>query len=263
MPPPDPFPSDVHQTAVISKTARIGKGVVLGAFTVIEDEVNIGDGTKIAHNVVVGRGSKIGNDCRIFSNVTIYYGSKIGNRVIIHSGTVVGSDGFGFAPKKDGTYEKIPQLGIVHIEDDVELGANLCIDRATLGETRICKGVKLDNLIQVAHNCYIGENTVMAALSGLAGTTKVGKNVMVGGNVGMAGHLEIADKTVIMAKSGVSKSITEPGKTYFGVPAKEAKRAFRIESMIRSLPELAKQVSDLEKKMKELEAELAKWSETK
>jgi UDP-3-O-[3-hydroxymyristoyl] glucosamine N-acyltransferase len=174
----------------------------------------------------------------------------------VHSGAVIGSDGFGFAPKPDGTYEKIPQLGIVVIGDDVEIGANCAIDRATMGETIIQRGVKLDNLIQVAHNVVIGEHTVIAAQTGISGSTKLGKNMMVGGQVGFAGHLEIADRTVIMAQSGIPNSIKEPGKSWFGYPAKERGKALRIEALLRSLPDLAREVSDLKRRVEEILASL-------
>ncbi|MBI4419054.1 MAG: UDP-3-O-(3-hydroxymyristoyl)glucosamine N-acyltransferase [Ignavibacteriales bacterium] len=248
----DPFGKGIHATAVISPTATLGTGVDIGAYAVIGDGARIGGGTRIAEGCVVGTMAEIGGDCRLFPHVTIYHQCRVGNRVTIHAGTVIGSDGFGFAPKPDGAYEKIPQLGIVVIEDDVEIGSNCSIDRATMGETLIMKGVKLDNLIQVAHNVVIGENTVIAAQTGISGSTKLGKNLMVAGQVGFAGHLEVADRTVIMAQSGIPESITEPGKTYFGYPAKERNRAFRIEAVIRSLPELAREVASLTRRMDEV-----------
>jgi len=248
----DPFARGIHPTAVISPTATLGSNVSVGAYAVIGEGARIGDNTRIAEACVIGSMAEVGSDCRLYPHVTVYHQCRLGNRVAVHAGTVIGSDGFGFAPKKDGTYEKIPQLGIVVIEDDVEIGSNCSIDRATIGETLIKKGVKLDNLIQVAHNVVIGENTVIAAQTGLSGSTKVGKNVMVAGQVGFAGHLEIADRSVIMAQSGVPSSITEPGKTWFGYPARERGRAFRIEAVIRSLPELAKDVASLKQRLDEI-----------
>ncbi|MEP0821418.1 MAG: UDP-3-O-(3-hydroxymyristoyl)glucosamine N-acyltransferase [Ignavibacterium sp.] len=248
----DPFARGIHPTAVISPTATLGSDVSVGAYAVIGEGTRIGDNTRIAEACVIGSMAEVGSDCRLYPHVTVYHQCRLGNRVTVHAGTVIGSDGFGFAPKKDGTYEKIPQLGIVVIEDDVEIGSNCSIDRATIGETLIKKGVKLDNLIQVAHNVVIGENTVIAAQTGLSGSTKVGKNVMVAGQVGFAGHLEIADRSVIMAQSGVPSSITEPGKTWFGYPARERGRAFRIEAVIRSLPELAKDVASLKQRLDEI-----------
>jgi UDP-3-O-[3-hydroxymyristoyl] glucosamine N-acyltransferase len=179
----------------------------------------------------------------------------VGHRVIIHGGTVIGSDGFGFAPKPDGTYEKIPQMGIVVVEDDVELGANCTIDRATMGQTVIKHGAKLDNLVHIAHNVIVGENTVIAAQTGVSGSTKIGRNVMLAGQVGIVGHIEIADRSIVMAQSGISKS-TQAGKTYFGYPAKEHMRALKIEAVIRSLPELAKDVEELKKLVKALKDDL-------
>ncbi|MEK9137762.1 MAG: UDP-3-O-(3-hydroxymyristoyl)glucosamine N-acyltransferase, partial [Bacteroidota bacterium] len=212
-PPKDPFTPGIHPTAVIASSAKLGTDVRIGAFAVIGESCSIGEKAMIGHGTVLGDDVTIGAQSLLYSNVTVREGCVIGSRVILHSGVVVGSDGFGFAPQPDGTYEKIPQLGIVVIEDDVEIGANTTIDRATMGETRIKKGVKLDNLIQVAHNVVIGENTVSAAQAGISGSTKIGKNVMIGGQVGLTGHLEIADNTKIGAQSGVHHSINQPGKT--------------------------------------------------
>lgn len=248
----DPFGKGIHATAVVSPSATLGKNVDLGAFVVVADGARIGDHTRVGEGCVIGAKAEIGKECRLHANVTIYHQCKLGNRVTVHSGTVIGSDGFGFAPKADGSYEKIPQLGIVVIEDDVEIGSNCSIDRATMGETLIRKGVKLDNLIQVAHNVVIGENTVIAAQTGISGSTKLGKNMMVAGQVGFAGHLEIADRTVIMAQSGIPNSIREEGKTFFGYPAKERGKALRIEALIRSLPELAQEVHSLKQQLEAL-----------
>ena len=248
----DPFPTGIHPTAVVSPSARLGKDVALGAYVVVGDGAIIGEGTRIAAGSFVGPHAEIGRSCLLYPHITLYHQCKVGDRVTIHSGAVIGSDGFGFAPKPDGTYEKIPQLGIVVIGDDVEIGSNCSIDRATIGETRIERGVKLDNLIQVAHNVVIGENTVIASQTGISGSTKLGRNVMVGGQVGFAGHLEVADKTVIYAQSGIPSSIKEPGKTYFGTPAKERGKAMRIEAVIRSLPELALEVRKLKQSVDDL-----------
>jgi UDP-3-O-[3-hydroxymyristoyl] glucosamine N-acyltransferase len=205
---------------------------------------------------VIGDGVKIGASSLLYANVTVREGCIIGSRVILHSGVVVGSDGFGFAPKPDGSYEKIPQLGIVVIEDDVELGANTTVDRATLGETRIKKGVKLDNLIMVAHNVVIGENTVSAAQAGISGSTRIGKNVMIGGQVGITGHLEIADNTKLGAQSGIHHSINQPGKTFFGSPAYPQREAFRIQGAVSQLPDWLNTVRELQKKVEILEKEV-------
>lgn len=252
----DPLPRGIHPTAVIAPGAVLGTGVDVGAHAVIAEGVRIGDRTRIGEGCVVGLKAQIGSECMLYPRVTVYHQCRIGNRVIVHAGTVIGSDGFGFAPQPDGSYEKIPQLGIVTIEDDVEIGANCTIDRATIGETVIKRGAKLDNLIQVAHNVVIGEHTVIAAQTGISGSTKLGRNMMVAGQVGFAGHIEIADRTVIMAQSGIPKSIKDPGKTWFGYPARERGTALRIEAIIRSLPELAKDVADLKRRLDEVLASL-------
>jgi UDP-3-O-[3-hydroxymyristoyl] glucosamine N-acyltransferase len=255
-PMPDPFPKGIHSTAVVPANSKLGSGVSLGAHVVLGENVVVGAHTKIGHGCVLGDGSSVGENSVIYPNVSVYHGCQIGNRVILHSGVVVGSDGFGFAPKSDGTYEKIPQLGIVVIEDDVELGANCTIDRATMGQTLLKRGTKLDNLVHIAHNVVVGENTVIAAQSGISGSTKVGNNVVIAGQVGIIGHLEIRDRSIILAQSGIGKS-TEPGKSYLGSPAKEHLRAMRIEAVIRSLPELAKDIDQLKRSLEDLRNRLS------
>lgn len=254
----DPFTAGVHPTAVIAETAKIGSNVSIGVHCMVGEKAEIGNNTKVSHGCVIGAQVKMGNDCLLYPHVTIYHQCRIGNRVTLHSGCVVGSDGFGFAPLPDGTYEKIPQAGIAVIEDDVEIGANTTVDRATLGETVIKRGVKIDNLVQIAHNVVVGENTVIAAQTGISGSVKIGKNCMIAGQVGIAGHLEIADRTVILAQSGIAKSITEPGKTYFGTPVKDQHRAARIEAVIRSLPELSQDVQKLKHELEALKQEFLK-----
>lgn len=255
-PPLDPLPAGIHPTALIAKTALLGKNIAIGAHVVIGERCCVGNNTKISHGTVLGDDVEIGDDTLIYPNITVREQCKIGNRVIIHSGTVVGSDGFGFAPKKDGSYEKIPQIGIVVIEDDVEIGANCAIDRATMGETRIKRGAKLDNLIQVAHNVTIGEHTVIAGQAGISGSTNVGAHCMIGGQVGIVGHSEIADNIKIIPQSGVSKSLTQSGETYFGAPAKPAREGFRIEAALRQLPEALEIIRKLQHRIEELEIEL-------
>jgi UDP-3-O-[3-hydroxymyristoyl] glucosamine N-acyltransferase len=250
-PPSQIIPPGVHATAVVAKNTRISNEVRIGAHVVIGENCSIGSETVIAHGTVIGDNVDVGEKTILYPNITIREGCKIGSRVIIHSGTVVGSDGFGFAPGKDGRYSKIPQTGIVVIEDDVEIGSNCSLDRATLGETRICKGAKLDNLIQVAHNVVIGENTVIAAQTGIAGSTKIGKQCILAGQVGIVGHIEITDNVIIGGQSGIPKSLTKPGK-YFGYPVKEHSRALRIEAVIRQLPELLKEIENLKKDVAEL-----------
>lgn len=246
----------VEQPSHISETAQVGKDVYIGAFSYIgensriEDNVQIFPGSYIGNNVVIGAGS------RIFPGVKIYDESVIGKNVIIHAGTVIGGDGFGFAPQPDGSYKKIPQIGYVIIEDDVEIGANTTIDRATLSTTIIRKGAKLDNLIQIAHNVEIGENTVIAAQTGVSGSTRVGKGCMIGGQVGIVGHIQLADGTRINAKSGLSKSIETPNMALNGAPAFEYRNSLKSQAIYRNLPELQQRVSQLEEELKSLNAAL-------
>ena len=194
---------------------------------------------------------KVGEDCVIYPNVTVYHGCKLGHRVILHAGSVIGSDGFGFAPTSEG-YDKIPQSGIVTVEDDVEIGANTCIDRSTMGSTHIRKGVKLDNLVQIAHNTDIGENTVMSAQVGIAGSTKVGNWCMLGGQVGVAGHITIGDKVFLGAQSGVPGNL-ESDQALIGTPPMKPKNYFRSQAIFRKLPEMYKQIDALQKRIEELE----------
>ncbi len=250
------IPPGIAPTAAIAGSAVVGEGCAIGPNVVIGERCRIGARTKIYPNTVLDTGVTVGEDCLIYANVSIREECVIGNRVIIQPGAVVGSDGFGFAPRKDGSYRKIPQLGIVVIEDDVEIGANTCIDRATLGETRVKRGTKLDNLVQVAHNVVIGEDTVIAGQSGVAGSSKIGRRNMIAGNVGIAGHLSTADGVSIGGNSGVSKSITADGAVFFGYPAKEMGRAKRIEGALRQLPELLVTIRDLARRIAELEAAL-------
>lgn len=241
----------IDETASIYPNVKIGKNVAIGKNVVISSGCQIGDNTKIFHNTVIHDNVHIGSDCLIFSNVSIREKSFIGNRVIVHSGTVIGADGFGFDPDEKGVFQKIYQIGNVVIEDDVELGANVCVDRASTGSTVIKRGVKIDNLVHVAHNVIIGENTAIAAQAGISGSTKIGKNCLIAGQVGIVGHIEIADKVTLIAQSGVSKGIPKSG-TYFGSPAKEMSTALRLEGHIRSLPDYAKRISQLENQIKEL-----------
>lgn len=252
IPPPEPLSAGVSPVSYISPKAVVGKDVRVGAFVCILDNAKIGDGVKISHGSVIGEDVEIGENSLIYPNVTIYQGCKLGKNVTIHSGTVIGSDGFGFAPKEDGTYEKIPQLGIAVIEDDVEIGSNCSVDRATIGETKICHGVKIDNLVQIAHNVVIGDHTVIAAQTGVSGSTKIGKHCMIAGQVGFAGHLEIADNTSVGAQSGIAKSIIEPGKIFFGYPAKELREAKRVEGALRMLPKIIEEFTELQHKVEKL-----------
>ena len=252
-PPPTPLPAGIHPTAIVAPTAKLGKGAALGAYVVVGDRCTVGAGTSIYHRTILQDGVQVGDDSVLYPNVTVREDCRIGNRAVIHSGTVIGSDGFGFAPLPDGTYKKIPQRGIVSIGDDVEIGANCAIDRATIGETSIRRGAKLDNLIHIAHNVIIGENTVIAAQTGISGSTKIGNNCIIGGQVGIVGHINQWGLDQDSTQSGISKSITESGKMYFGYPAKEHHHALRIEGAVRQLPELLMQIRKLEERCAELE----------
>ena len=247
----------IEQPSYVSKTASLGKNIYIGAFTYIGENVMIGDNVRIFPGCYIGDNVVINEDSKIYSGVKIYDGCSIGCRVVIHSGTVVGGDGFGFAPQNDGTYKIIPQIGNVILEDDVEIGSNTTIDRATMGSTIIRKGVKLDNLIQIAHNVEIGENTVIAAQTGISGSTKVGKNCIIGGQVGMVGHIHIADGTRINAQSGISKSVITPYITLNGSPAFDYKSSLKSQAIFRNLPELQIRIQKLEETIHELSSILA------
>jgi UDP-3-O-[3-hydroxymyristoyl] glucosamine N-acyltransferase len=258
---PPSFPLDgVDSTAFVHPEAVLGENVSLGRNVVISENCRIGNNVRIFHNSVILQDVEIGDDCLIFQNVSIREKCKIGNRVIIHPGTVIGSDGFGFEPDEEGKFHKIPQIGNVIIEDDVELGSNVSVDRASIGSTVIQKGVKVDNLVQIAHNVIIGENTIISAQAGISGSTKVGKNCFILGQAGLTGHIEIADNVILIAQSGVSKSITKAG-TYFGYPAKDIKTAYKLESHIRNLPDYVTRISELENEIKNLKAQIDKKSE--
>ena len=230
----------------IAPSAKIGANHFIAAFAYINEGAILGEHVKIFPNVVIGENVKIGNHVTIHPGVVVYADCVIGNHVTIHSGSIIGSDGFGFAPKEDGSYQKVPQLGNVVIEDDVEIGANTTIDRATIGSTFIRKGVKLDNQIQIAHNVEIGSNSVIAAQTGVSGSTKIGKNVMAGGQVGISGHLAIADGIKIAGKTGVTKSFLTANMTLTGFPAAEQKQSLRSQVYVKNLPELEKRVQELE-----------------
>jgi UDP-3-O-[3-hydroxymyristoyl] glucosamine N-acyltransferase len=244
----------VQEPSYISKTASYGQNVFIGAFAYLGDNVKIGNNAKIYPNVYLGSNVKVGDNSIIHPGVKIYHECVIGNNVIIHAGTVIGSDGFGFAPQADGSLQKVPQIGNVVIEDNVEIGANTTIDRATIGSTIIKSGAKLDNLIQIAHNVEIGNSTVVAAQAGISGSTKVGKGVMIGGQVGIVGHINIGDGAKINAQSGVSKSI-DPGKAVTGSPAHDYTSTLRSQALSRNLPELEKRIKELEALVRQLMSE--------
>lgn len=245
----------IQQPSYISASAKLGEQVFVGAFVYIGDNVTIGNGVKIYPNVFIGNDVTIGDNSIIHPSVSIYHGCRLGNTVTVHAGSVIGGDGFGFAPQADGTFKKVPQIGNVVIEDNVEVGANATIDRATIGSTVIRSGAKLDNLIQIAHNVEVGNNTVIAAQAGVSGSTKVGKNVMIGGQAGIVGHIAIADGAKINAQSGVSKSIKQPNAAVTGSPAHDYTSALRSQAISRKLPELEKRIQELETLIKQLVAE--------
>lgn len=242
----------IQEPAFIAKTAKLGTGVFVAAFAYISDNVTVGNNVKLYSGVVLGNNVIIGDNTVLHAGVKVYHDCIIGNNVTIHAGTVIGSDGFGFAPLTDGTYKKIPQIGNVIIEDYVEIGANTTIDRATMGSTLIKKGVKLDNLIQIAHNVEIGEHTVMAAQVGVSGSAKIGSNVMMGGQAGIAGHISVADGTKINGKSGVATTITTPNTSVTGNPADSYISMKKAEAIYRNLPDLEKRIRELEKKLENL-----------
>jgi UDP-3-O-[3-hydroxymyristoyl] glucosamine N-acyltransferase len=247
----------IDSTASIATTVLIGKNVALGKNVVIETGCKIGDNTIIYHNSVLMENVSIGDNCLIYPNVSIRENCVIGNNCIIHSGTVIGSDGFGYIPDEKGVFKKVPQIGNVVLEDDVELGSNVSIDRAAMGSTLIRRGVKIDNLVQVAHNVEVGENTVMSAQSGIAGSTKLGRNCMLGGQAGVTGHVQLGDRIQIGAQTGVSKSITKPG-VYFGSPAMELRASLKREAYVRNIPEYAEKIKKLEEKIASLEDKISK-----
>ena len=245
-----PKKKGIHPQAFVSPTAKVGNDCYIGAFAYIGDNVQIGDNTQIYPHTVVEDGVNMGNGCLIYPNVTIYKDCRIGNNVTIHAGSVIGADGFGFAPNTEG-YDKIPQIGIVILEDDVEIGVNTCVDRSTMCATIVHKGVKLDNLVQIAHNVEVGENTVMSAQTGVAGSTKIGKWCMFGGQVGLAGHITIGDKTFLGAQSGVPSSL-KGNETLIGTPPTSPQAYFKSIALTRKLPDIYKQLNELQKQVDEL-----------
>jgi UDP-3-O-[3-hydroxymyristoyl] glucosamine N-acyltransferase len=245
----------IQEPVYISKTASIGENAFIGAFAYIGNNVKLGRNVKIYPQSYIGDDVSIGDHSVIYPGVKIYHRCVIGEFVTIHAGSVIGADGFGFAPQTDGSFKKIPQMGNVVIEDYVEVGSNATIDRATIGLTLIRKGVKLDNLIQIAHNVEIGSNTVIAAQSGVSGSTKLGKNVMVGGQVGTVGHIQIADGSKINAQSGVTKSMKTPNSAVTGSPAFDYTSALRAQAAARKLPEFEKRIIELEKLIQQFLAE--------
>lgn len=249
-----PQKSGIDSKASVSETARLGDNCYVGDFAYVGEKAIIGNNVKIYPQVFIGDKVKIGDNSILYPGVKIYSDCIVGRNCIIHAGTVLGSDGFGFAPQSDGTYKKIPQIGIVVIEDEVELGANVTIDRATMGSTIVKKGAKLDNLIHLAHNVEIGESTVIAAQAGISGSVKIGKYCMLGGQTGFAGHISIADKVKVGAQSGVPKNVSIEGTALMGSPAFEYSKASRSIAAYKNLPELIQRVNQLEQELKLLKA---------
>ncbi len=247
--------SGIQEQSFISKTARYGQNVFIGAFAYIGENAIVGNNTKIFPGAYIGDNVVIGDNSIIHPGVKIYADCKVGNFVIIHAGTIIGSDGFGFVPQPDGTLKKIPQIGNVVIEDNAEIGSNTTIDRATIGSTLIKSGAKLDNLIQIAHNVEVGNNTVIASQAGISGSTKIGNGVIIGGQAGLAGHINIADNVKINGQSGVNKSVKTPGISITGTNAYEYTKAMRSMAIARNLPEMEKRICELEALIKQLLAE--------
>jgi len=247
---PKPEPG-VHPTAIIHPTATLGEDLTIGAGVVVAEGAAMGRGSVVYPGAYIGHDARMGEDCIVGINAVVRHDVVIGNRVVIGDGSVIGFDGFGYAPTGRGDYRKIPQVGTVIIADDVEIGANCCIDRATVGATRIGRGTKLDNLIQVAHGVHIGEDTVIAAQTGISGSAKVGSRVMMGGQVGMVGHIEVGDDMIVGAQAGVSKSFNIKGMIS-GYPARPQQEELRMEAAVQRLPELMKRVQQLEEKLKDL-----------
>ncbi len=245
----------IQEPSYISKTAKLGQKCFVGAFAYLGEGVVVGDNVKIHPHVYLGNNVRVADNTILHAGVKIYHDCSIGSHVTIHAGSVIGGDGFGFAPQSDGSFKKVPQIGNVVVEDYVEIGANVTIDRATIGSTIIRMGAKLDNLIQIAHNVEVGHHTVIAAQAGISGSTKIGNQVMIGGQAGIVGHLQIADGARINAQSGVTKSIKTPGGAVTGTPAFDYTSALRSQALSRNLPELEKRLKELEELVRQLLAE--------
>ena len=251
-----PKKTGIDPLAYIAPTAKIGKNVYIAPFACVGDNAEIGDNTSLHPHATVGSGAKIGNNCILYPHATVYHDCRVGNNCTLHAGSVVGADGFGFAPSPEG-YEKIPQIGITILEDNVEIGANTCIDRVTMGATVIRKGVKLDNLIQIAHNVEVGSHTVMASQVGVAGSTKIGEWCMFGGQVGVAGHITVGNRVNMGAQSGVNGSVKD-GKQLIGTPPIEFKNYFKSSAVFKKLPDMYLELASLKKELEELKKQLNK-----
>ncbi|WP_411273592.1 UDP-3-O-(3-hydroxymyristoyl)glucosamine N-acyltransferase [Daejeonella sp.] len=241
----------IEQFSFIHPTAKLGKDVYIGSFAYIGSDVRIGDGSKIYPNTYVADNVTIGKNVTLYAGVKVYFNCEIGDKSIVHSGAIIGADGFGFVPDGEGSYRKVSQIGNVIVEENVEIGSNTTVDRATMGSTIIRKGVKLDNLIQIAHNVEIGANTVIAAQTGISGSTKIGENCVIGGQVGIVGHITIANGSNIGAKSGVNNSIKEENMSWNGVPLGTYRESLKVQVVMKRLPELEKRIQELEKIIKD------------
>jgi len=252
---PEPRPQPgIDDNASIAEGVQLGKDVSVGPFVAVGKDVVIGDNAVLHPGVVVHEGCRIGNNATLFSNVTLYRNTVIGNNVILHAGVVIGTDGFGYTPNEKGQHVKINQIGRVVIQDNVEVGANTCIDRATFGETVVGEGTKIDNLVQIAHNCDIGPHSIIVSQAGIAGTCKLGHHVVLAGQVGLADHVTIGDQVVVAAQSGVNKNLSEPG-FYGGSPAISAMTWKRYSTILPKLPELSRKIQELEKRLNAIEKE--------
>ncbi len=252
-----PKKTGIDSLAYIAPTAKVGKDVYIAPFAYVGEGAVIGDNTAIYPHATVCDNAKVGNNTILYPNVTVYHDCRVGNNCILHSGCVIGADGFGFAPSPEG-YEKIPQVGITIIEDNVEIGANTCVDRSTMGATIVHKGVKLDNLVQIAHNVEVGSNTVMASQVGIAGSTKVGEWCMFAGQVGLAGHIKVGDHISIGAQSGVANTVKGSNRSIMGAPAIDARQYFKCTAAYKSLPDMFYTVNQLKREVQELKKQLNK-----
>ena len=252
-----PRKTGIHPLAFIDPTAKVGKDVYIGAFAFVGENATVGDGTAIHPHATVCENATVGENSILYPNVTIYHDCRVGNRCILHAGCVIGADGFGFAPTPEG-YEKIPQIGIVIVEDDVEIGANTCVDRSTMGATIVHRGVKLDNLIQIAHNVEVGSHTVMASQVGVAGSTKVGEWCMFGGQVGLAGHIHVGNHINIGAQSGVPSTVKGDHRNILGSPAIDARQFFKCSAAYKNLPEMFTAIGQMKREIEELKKQLNK-----
>lgn len=255
-----PKKKGISPLASIDPTVELGEDCYVEPFVVVGAGAKIGNRTQLLAHTTIGDGATVGDDCILYPSVSVYYGCKLGNRVIVHSGAVIGADGFGFAPAATG-YQKIPQIGIVVVEDDVEIGANTCIDRSTMGATVVRKGVKMDNLVQVAHNVEVGSNTIMCSQVGVAGSTSIGEWCVFAGQAGIVGHAHIASHTTAGAKAGVAGPIKKEGQTVLGSPAIDGKRFARSNAVFRNLPEMRSELEELKRQVKELTERLSNNNE--